>query len=300
MPTPKPCEKCGRDYYPLRRGYCHRCDMQRRAKIGYQCSHVDAEPTRLHIKNLQAAGVGIRRISELAGVDRKRIQVILHGRTDRGTAPSRRIAISTSTAIQAVPIPDIAHHVLTGNCRVPAVGTMRRLQSLVAFGYSRTYLAGRLNMQVGNFCRLLNPTTTQINADTARRVEDLFAELEVTPGPSVRARNDGKRKNWKVPMLWDLEDLDRPEATPVVDIAVGAGFCELYQEMRDLGFGHHEIFRRITVKYHDLDDAVGVLTKEGLSAARIAELLGVSDRTVQRRRGNNVRHNSRWLKEDAG
>ena len=22
----RPCEKCGRDYYPLRRGYCHRCD----------------------------------------------------------------------------------------------------------------------------------------------------------------------------------------------------------------------------------------------------------------------------------
>lgn len=44
MPQAKPCEKCGRDYYPLRRGYCHRCDMQRRARYGYQCSFVDAAP----------------------------------------------------------------------------------------------------------------------------------------------------------------------------------------------------------------------------------------------------------------
>lgn len=214
-----PCVKCGgAPTRATRRGMCHRCYQnwwnRRHAYGNFESLYVDAQPTREHVRRLVSAGVGVRRISELAEVDRKSIQVLMNGRPERGTPPSRRIARRTAEAISAVQVPDVVHHVVAPGERVDAIGTIRRLQALVAFGYTRTYLGERIGWSVYNMGRLLDVATGKVNADTARKVEAIFRELQMTPGPSTRARNEGVRKGWTLPFDWDEDELD----TFVVDL----------------------------------------------------------------------------------
>jgi WhiB family redox-sensing transcriptional regulator len=192
------CEKCGREYAPLRRGYCNRCDMRRRSLIGYQCSYVDAEPTRLHVKNLQAAGLGLRRVAELARVDRKVLQWVMTGRSERGAPPSARLSARNAEKILAVPIPEVVHRAVAKGQLVDAAATVRLLQSLVAAGYTRAYLAAQLGMQPGNATRLFRDVRS-VRADTAQRVEDLFNHLRASPGPSDIARAEGRKQGWSPP-----------------------------------------------------------------------------------------------------
>lgn len=243
------CQRCGREYRPLRRGYCHRCDMRRRSMVGYQSSYVDAEPVRQHVKALLAAGVGARRVCVLAGVSRSILQSLMRGKTRDGRRepPSHRVSRRTAERILAVPIPDVPHGLVAGGARVPAVGTVRRLQALVAFGYTRTYLGQRIGWSVANMPRLLDPATEQVNADTARKVAELFAELQMAPGPSVRARNDGRRRGWAPPFAWDEDKIDDPNAEPDLGRPERLSFPERYAEMRDLGLGDEQIASRLGI-----------------------------------------------------
>jgi hypothetical protein len=209
------CERCGREYAPLRRGYCNRCDMRRRSLIGYECSYVDAEPVRLHVKELQAAGLGLRRIGQLSGVNRKILQWAMTGRSEREAPPSARITDRNAEKILAVPIPEVVHRIAAPRQPVDAASTVRRLQSLVAAGYTRAYLAAQLGMQPGNATRLFRESTGQVLADTARRVEDLFNHLRTVPGPSDIARAEGRKQGWPQPfeVLWhESTEQNRTEA----------------------------------------------------------------------------------------
>ncbi len=266
----KPCQRCGRDYYPLRRGYCHRCDMQRRAKLGYQCSFVDATAAREHVAALRAAGVGLRRIADLSGVSRSALASLVNGRSERGSAPSHRVSARTAESVLAVEIPEVAHHDVADHQLVDAIGTVRRAQALVAFGYPRSYIAGRLGMTPSNASRLFNPATLRVLARTARQMEQIFAELETTPGPSRRARNEGARNGWQVPLAWDDDELDT--FTPVLDDPTpdqqpdAVDFAETYRELRYLGYSDTDIARREGIQ---LDSLYQRLRRAGLPGSHV-------------------------------
>jgi transcriptional regulator with XRE-family HTH domain len=256
MPEQKPCLKCSRLYFPLRRGFCNRCDAKRRALHGYQCSYVDAGPVRAHLETLRQAGLGLRRIAEITGVSRKTLNCLANGRSDRGSGPSKRVSAWTAGAVLAVEIPRVAHRVVAGGQIVDAIGTVRRLQSLVAFGYPRSYLAARIGMQPSNITKFFDPATLTVCASTARRVEALFAELQTTPGPSQRARNEGVRRGWDVPLAWEENELDRfavdttPAEAPATKDEVD--FSELYAELRYLGFRDADIAARYGIEVASL------------------------------------------------
>ena len=61
-----------------------------------------------------------------------------------------------------------------------AHGTRRRLQALVAIGYSQSYLADRLGIHAGNFGTMFHHRG-QVTVATARAVADLYDELSMTP-----------------------------------------------------------------------------------------------------------------------
>jgi hypothetical protein len=98
-----------------------RCDDCRRANREYQAHrtrqqlygrtrwHCDVDQVRDHIAALRAAGYGTRTIADLAGINRNRINHILHGRGSQGgiaqRPPSVRILKTTAAAILAIEIP---------------------------------------------------------------------------------------------------------------------------------------------------------------------------------------------------
>lgn len=299
MTATKNCERCSRPYTPLRRGFCKNCDARRRSLYGYRCSFVDAEPVRLHVKNLIAAGVGTNRIAKLSSLKRNTVRFLMYGRPDRGSGPSKRVSTKTANAILAIPIPQSAHHLAADHCPVDSTGTRRRLQSLVAFGYTRRYLAERIGMTPTSLSRLIN-SDLAVRAVNARQIEKLYTELEAIPGPSTQARKDGIRNGWPVPALWD-DDIDLPEAAPVEDSSVEVTYCELYEEMRSLGYSPREVIRRYPVQYRDRAQVIALLTDEGMSAKSIADLLDLSERTVVRyRTSNKMPVQAYWIAEQAG
>ncbi len=233
-----------------RRGMCHAHYEQHRTRQRaygrWESLLVDAEPARLHTKTLLATGIGTRRIAELAGTSRNHITTLVNGRSGRG--PSRTMKRDTAERILAIPVPDVTHRVAAGHTVVPAVGTTRRLQALVAIGWTQSYLAHRIGWTPSNAARLFNPSrATQVQARTARRVEVLFGELQLTPGPSDRARRHARRKGWVPPLAWDEVQIDDPVARPDVPRQSRVDFVDRYLDLRDCGYSDLLIAQRLGI-----------------------------------------------------
>lgn len=225
---------------PTRRGMCNaHYEWHRTRQLAYgrwESVYVDAEPARLHLKSLQAAGLGTRRIAALAGVNRKTLQYLTAGRPDRGTPPSHQITADNAARILAVEVPEVAHRAAADHQLVDATGTVRRLQALVAYGYPRVALMARIGVQQSNGVHLFDTDTRHVLAVTARKVESMFAELQLVPGPSSRARGDGRRRGWPVPLQWDEDTIDDPYAEPDLAPAPTVSFADRFEELVDLGY----------------------------------------------------------------
>jgi len=178
---------------------------------------VNAEPARQHVANLKTCGFGDRTIAELAGLDRKAIRILQHGRPERGTPPPTQIRPTTAAGILGV---DATFDNLPGATVINAAGTTRRLQALVAAGWPQNWLAARVCWTPANLGVLLRREQTIVR--TARTMRDLFAELEYAipvesgvPQSSVsRARAVAIAHRWAPAAAWDEESLDDPQAEP--------------------------------------------------------------------------------------
>lgn len=126
--------------------------------------------------------------------------------------------------------------------RAAGIG-LRRLSALS--GVSRSALSclvnGRSERGSGPSWRL-GATT----AATARKVATLFAELEATPGPSQRAKNDGARRGWEPPVAWDERDINHftPTTESTGHSAAEPTVLERYAELRFLGYSDQQIADR--------------------------------------------------------
>lgn len=203
-----PCRKAGSKYVMNR---------ERQIAYGRWNPWTAAAPVRAHVEQLQEAGLGWRRIADLAGVSRNTVNKILYGR--KGKPPSAKVRPETAAKILAVTA-DLGN--LGDHARVDATGTHRRLQALVAIGWSQTKLATRLDLEIGNFNTMLHQRAA-VNAETARAVRNLYEQLWNTPPREVtsgekqaasRSRNYAAARGWAKPMAWDDNTIDNPAAAP--------------------------------------------------------------------------------------
>lgn len=195
---------------------------RRRARAyGIPADRVDAQPVREHIELLRVNGVSYKALGKASGVAHSAINAILHGRKERGHAPYARVLSSTAEKILAVK-PTMDN--MSAGRPIDATGTHRRIQALVAIGYSQNYLAGRLGIQRSNMSQTM--TREQVTVRTARLARALYAELWNKPNhPTVwhersaatRARNHAKAHGWLPPMAWDDDLIDDPKHFPVLE-----------------------------------------------------------------------------------
>jgi len=208
---------------------CGRCTNANRAEAAHRSRmiaygrwqpYVDAGPAREHVRTLAGAGIGWKRAAGLAGVSTGSMSKLVYGGPGN-RPPARRIRPETAARILAV---RAAPEALGGAALVDATGTRRRLQALVACGYSKSRLAERLGMLPGNFAQVM--TRGQVQAGTERAVRALYDGLwDVPPGESghrerisvSRAGRYARERGWAVPMAWDDEALDDPAARPAAD-----------------------------------------------------------------------------------
>jgi len=189
---------------------------ERKQAYGRWAPRVDAGPAREHLQALSAAGIGWKRAAELSGVSTGAVSKLLFGGPgDR--PPARRIRPETEQKLLAVPL---AAPSLAAAAAVDATATRRRLQALVARGYSQAALAARLGIQRSNFGQA---AAGKVTAATERAVSDLYDELwNVPPDESThrarisvsRARNYARARGWCPPLAWDDDTIADPEAGP--------------------------------------------------------------------------------------
>jgi transcriptional regulator with XRE-family HTH domain len=176
---------------------------------------VPADPVRAHLATLKAAGLSYRRIVELAGIHRSYIGTLLVGKN--GRPPAQYVSKSTADRILSVQVPadftEVVRVARDGD-RVPVIGARRRLQALVAAGWTMRELARQLGLVSNNFGPLMHGDGT-ITAARHRQVVELFERLQMQPGPSSRARAYARKRRWKLPLEWDEDTIDEPDARPI-------------------------------------------------------------------------------------
>lgn len=191
---------------------------------------VDAEPIRQHIRDLSGAGVGLKRITALTGINGGVLSKLMYGTAlDDGSRrpPSRRITRANASKILAVK----PEHVAPG-ALVPAVGTARRVQALMACGWSLPVIAARAGVDRQALDAVLRGHREMVQARTAKLIGSVFEVLwDVEPPADTRgervARTRAIRRataaGWVPPMAWDDGTIDDPDASPSVTALAARG-----------------------------------------------------------------------------
>lgn len=178
---------------------------------------VPAEPVRQHVRALGEFGIGWMRAARLASVPRGSVSKLLYGDPQRGLAPSKRVRPDTALKLLTVE-PTLEN--LGARMRIDGTGTRRRLQALVAAGWSQSELARRLGTDPANFTKTI--TSDLVAAGTARAVIALYDQLwradPVEHGVPQRWADTARRlavaKQWAPIGAWDDDQLDNPDAFP--------------------------------------------------------------------------------------
>lgn len=230
--TPKPCLHKRAQHvhgthacYVLDRCHCRACanasseyERRRTRQRAYgRQAYVDAAPVRAHVTALMDAGMGLKRVAVVAGVPYSVLGNLIydtHGKRDgQHRGRSTRMRAGNAARILAVQLE------LAGGARVPAIGTRRRVQALVANGWSITKVGARVDMTAANFCSLLK--RDQVTVATAKRVAELYDELwDAAPPESThrdkiaasRARKYARLHGWLPPLAWDEDTIEIPDA----------------------------------------------------------------------------------------
>lgn len=167
---------------------------------------VDARPVRNHLQKLREAGVGKRTIAARSGVSQTVVDRLLGINSDR---PAARVRPETAKRLLSVRVEDVA-----AGTRVSIVGTQRRLQALIALGWTQTEIAQRVGWTVANLNTLVHGRSPQVNRGTHERVQSVYEELSMLPGPSDNARRLALRYGWCTPLAWDDDSIDDPASRP--------------------------------------------------------------------------------------
>ncbi|WP_227982710.1 helix-turn-helix domain-containing protein [Nocardia spumae] len=225
---------------------------------------VTPDSARAHVEQLFAAGLKPKHVAELAGVSQATMSNLARPETTH-------ISAKTEQAILAVEVPERVGDVAADTALVPITGARRRIQALIAYGYPQSHLANELGIKPNHTTiaalteRVLPDSHTgqSLPAGRDRDIKALFDRLQLTPGPSDRARAYGRERGWALPFEWDEDALDDPDARAVRGGWQPRTSKELRRERRA---------------------QVAELTAQGRSAPQIAEQLHTTTRTVVRDR----------------
>lgn len=239
-------------------------------------ARVPARPVREHVMALRAEGFGLERIGDTAQVSRSAMLDVVYG--PRGASKGSRVlderTVREGVAARILAVtPDSIEAAL-----LPATGTMRRVQALVAIGYTESMLADRLGVKVTNFSRLILGHRSRVKATTYEAARALFDELWATPqrgGRADRSRAIAWAHGWVGPLAWD--DIDDPRERPNV-----TGGVERVDGIDDAAVELAVAGEHVRLNGLERRAAVTRLHAQRFSDQLIADRLHVADRTVLR------------------
>lgn len=290
--TPKPCQHKEAEhehgtYACYVQDYC-RCPPCTLANSGYERERirqqaygrwnglVDAGPARRHIESLLTQGMGLKRIVAVSEVSSGVLWKLMYGKTkpDGTRTPAKRITPRNERRILAIQL-DRAD-----GARVDSTGPVRRIQALVALGWSQSKICVRLNVSRANFTPIAQGVRPTMLVSHDKAIRALYEELSMQRPPEAthrdriaasRSRNYAKAHGWFPPLAWDDDLIDDPEAKPYAT-AVDTTYLD-----------HAAIARRMAG-----DKSVALTPTEKGELVRRMTAQGVARNEIERRTGVNV------------
>jgi hypothetical protein len=157
-------------------------------------------------------------MAKLSGIALSTLGAVQWGRPERGHDPYPRVMKTTAEKILAV---KPALELMAPGRNIDSTGTIRRLQALVAIGWSQNRLAKQLGMLRSNFGAMMR--ADQCTAARALAVRDLYNRCWNQPQTgtewhsktaATRARNHAANLGWMPPMAWDDDTIEDPNTVP--------------------------------------------------------------------------------------
>jgi len=176
-----------------------------------EAPEIDAATTRFHLISTVAAGVSVAKIAALTGIPRADISSLMA--EDRLGRPRRR-TVSQPVAEQLMLVrADLSD--AAPDDRVIAKGATRRLQALIAAGWTVADIASWLSTSTDWVEVVLTGRTRTLTVRAHQRVATMFtARWMRTPkskNPDSVAR--ARREGYKSALAWDDIDFDLAPAT---------------------------------------------------------------------------------------
>ncbi|MFP7833104.1 hypothetical protein [Marisediminicola sp. LYQ134] len=240
---------------------------------------VNAAPIREHVLTLTRSGLGYRRIADLAGISLHPLRALIWGKNPaRAGDTQRTVRRDTAEKILAIQ-PDASH--LADGALVPAQGTHRRVQALVARGWSMARIAAAADMHPGNLSRVMAyPTLRAATHRTFVGVYELLWNAEPprsTPaelGAYRRSLRHASTNGWVPPLAWD--DIDNDPHPNMVDHA------DELEQLDDIAIALACAGEPVTLTPAERRAALTLVHAQRLSDPEIAECLHLNVRTVLR------------------
>ncbi len=189
---------------------------RRQSAYGTWQPFTPAAPVRQHVMELQQAGIPVDAIADAAGVTRQTLARIVYG-IPAGN-PTQKIRKESAEAILRVSRNDCQ---LGDGTRLDGTGTRRRIQALVAAGWSFVVLAKEMGFNDRALASLAR--ADRVTVATARKVKDGYRRLNVLtpeqygirPHARALARRVAAREGWVTAAAWD--NIDDPNCKPDTD-----------------------------------------------------------------------------------
>lgn len=194
---------------------------QRNRDIAYgrhDTGRVDAEPVRAHVNHLVENGISQKQLAKVSGVAPSTICTLMYGRPERGHAPYPRVSKRNADRILAIR-PSLDN--MAAGRTIDATGTVRRLQALVAIGWSQARIGKQIGIAPGNTTKLMN--ATQVSVRRAQQIKELYDRAWNRPQTgadwhaktsATKARKMAAARGWVSPLAWDDDTIDDPAAVP--------------------------------------------------------------------------------------
>lgn len=229
---------------------------------------VDPTPVREHIAALRRYGLSEVTIARMSGHPTA-------GSLNDITNPNHSDYLQGITADRAARILAVRFDLdaIPANAQVDPSGTRRRIEALAYMGWPSTLIAEHLGVTIQAVRGYANPNRRRVSVKTARAIRDIFNQFWSIEGPSAHSANRARARGWHGPLAWD--DIDNPDEQPKVGM-LNRGAPDPIAVARLIAG------ERFDADRVDQITACAELTRRGMSAAEIADQLGLAQRTVVR------------------
>ncbi|MFJ3141659.1 hypothetical protein ACIPJM_04310 [Streptomyces halstedii] len=198
-------------------------NRRREQKEGNYQRLTDAGPVLAHVQQLIATGASPRAIAVRANVNDKVVRGLLPVRPDGTRTPRKyRVLADNASKVLAVSPDDVVPHY------VPALGSIRRLQALVADGMPMIHIAPHVDLfpsYVSNLLwRAADLDNLKVRGTTYLAISRGYEQLRgknplrygATPKSKAIARRIGASRNWPTTRYWARfpDAIDDPHFTP--------------------------------------------------------------------------------------